>query len=1416
MRTFNDNRLRVLTGLMAILLLGFSGKISLADPSDFPDASEWAKSRALKLQAHIDNDAPFPDTTWVGTHNSFSNNYDTSVFDPNHRRSLMDQLNDGVREIVFDLYYKYNAVRACHGGGCCWGVEGTQKFIDILRRIERWLHNNPGEVLIMKLELSSSVIKKINKLENKLENHLGKYIYRSDNRSYSGNNADDYEHCTDLRPDLVSKSQILSEDKQVIIYINHDGRCIRDSFSKNVFYGDETVKDVSTYNKLEDVSDDIRYNGMTRNKDGATLYSRFGPGAAKMWPENIAGFMDRGLNIFELYGWNGTPGSEWDTNGVSPVQPQNMVWSWDEDGYEPTDSADIQFAYIDSNSDRFRAIDRPSGVNMEYYAACRKLGNPNGSRARNKWRLTSVPVSFYDAEQQCIDDSASFDGDYWFAAPRNKQELNEVIRLRDSNAETRGQNIWINYKKSRGTWTADIGEADEEMRQECERRIEEDPSQVLGTICEPDNFNKFIDSVGEVDVLTWGGALDKIEQSLQKQAGGRYFTIYLPRTDLLSLAEVKLFQNGDNNNILRPYMVSQQSSSRISSSITGYPFRAIDGNTDGDYTHGSVTLTEEELYPWWQVDIGSEQSIDKVEIYNRTDCCQDRIFGVKTLFSSSPIVVKWRGRTKDQLTSISGNQSEGRFIRISPKNPSDSRQIKLKEVRVLGPDGTNHALGKFAWQSTTSSKGAHIAVNGQYNDHSRTQDVPYSWWIVDLGEVKQIKSIQITGVEDDTINQCKVEVDPEIDVSWINVDRESTVEGRTGRFVRVSLPTEGILSLADVEILAAAEIASGYTMLQYGANVKVTQSSIYPGGDPENAIDGRKNGDYGRDGVRFGAQTLFDQKPWWEIDLGEIKDISKIHVFSRTDSGYYDHVKNAIVEIDPPTVTWEGHNFYDRTTLGKSSGRYVRISLPSKQFLHLAEVQVLDEDGNNLALSGTATQSSTQFPGRAAQVAIDGVLPVDDDNNFTFTDNNENPWWEVDLGEIKEIAEIKVWNRADGAKKDRLNHAIVEVDPPNVTWVNHAEYHRTTAIGPRRGRIVKITLPGETSLALTEVEVLDANGNNLAYSKIARQSSTLVDASLANDNNIDGSTNYSMTDTEVLPFWEVDLGAVYDIAEIKIHNITDANNNGTDQLNGAVVEIDPPIQVKRIGNNSYDTFTAVGGRSGQVVRVSQPIKEYVTLAEVQVLDANGNNLALAGTARQSGLNSADLAIDDILPEDDSDNFSHTGNSKRSWWEVDLGSVKQIAEIIIWKRGDGRYPDQLNKAIVEIDPLEVKWEGHSVYDTTIAAGSSFGRVVRLSLPTNQYLALAEVQVLDEDGNNLALSGTATQSSTKYSGRVAGKAIDGILPADDTNNFTYTNNNAPPWWQVDLGSVQHIDKIIVWNRADGSHASRLNNAIVVIDP
>ena len=53
----------------------------------------------------------------------------------------------------------------------------------------------------------------------------------------------------------------------------------------------------------------------------------------------------------------------------------------------------------------------------------------------------------------------------------------------------------------------------------------------------------------------------------------------------------------------------------------GLSGRAVDGNTDSNFSSNSCTQTANTKGNWWQVDLGSVYDIREVAVTNRGDCC---------------------------------------------------------------------------------------------------------------------------------------------------------------------------------------------------------------------------------------------------------------------------------------------------------------------------------------------------------------------------------------------------------------------------------------------------------------------------------------------------------------------------------------------------------------------------------------------------------------------------------------------------------------------------------------------------------------------------------------------------------------------------------------------------------------------------
>jgi hypothetical protein len=94
---------------------------------------------------------------------------------------------------------------------------------------------------------------------------------------------------------------------------------------------------------------------------------------------------------------------------------------------------------------------------------------------------------------------------------------------------------------------------------------------------------------------------------------GRFVRVEIvDREEFLSLAEVQVFSGKDN-------VALKGKATQSSVDYNGPAKLAIDGNTNGDHSKGSVTHTKKEKNPWWLVELTAPIAIDRIVVWNRTD-----------------------------------------------------------------------------------------------------------------------------------------------------------------------------------------------------------------------------------------------------------------------------------------------------------------------------------------------------------------------------------------------------------------------------------------------------------------------------------------------------------------------------------------------------------------------------------------------------------------------------------------------------------------------------------------------------------------------------------------------------------------------------------------------------------------------------
>ena len=198
------------------------------------------------------------------------------------------------------------------------------------------------------------------------------------------------------------------------------------------------------------------------------------------------------------------------------------------------------------------------------------------------------------------------------------------------------------------------------------------------------------------------------------------------------------------------------STTQSSTTFDGHPEYAVDRETGGIFSNDSVTHTASELEAWWEVDLGASQSIGTVRVWNRTDCCTDRLSDFHLLVSDDPFTSTDLATTQAQpgvldfaFPGTAGVFEDflvgasGRFVRVQL---AGTNVLSLAEVEVFA--SANVALGANASQSSDAALAAsavdgHLRTDPSAGDVALTRVEYQPWWQVDLGSVHDLDEVRI-------------------------------------------------------------------------------------------------------------------------------------------------------------------------------------------------------------------------------------------------------------------------------------------------------------------------------------------------------------------------------------------------------------------------------------------------------------------------------------------------------------------------------------------------------------------------------------------------------------------------------------------------------------------------------------------------
>ncbi|KAG9283883.1 hypothetical protein AMEX_G2719 [Astyanax mexicanus] len=156
--------------------------------------------------------------------------------------------------------------------------------------------------------------------------------------------------------------------------------------------------------------------------------------------------------------------------------------------------------------------------------------------------------------------------------------------------------------------------------------------------------------------------------TFQKELSGRYVNVVIPGDNrLLTLCEVEVYgyPTPDGENVALKSRATQSSLY-----ANNFASSAIDGNRDGVYAHGSCSHTDNQLSPWWRLDLLKPHKVFSITVTNSINAVPLRLNGAEI-------------RIGDSLENNGNNNPRCAVISVDVNHPTMTFQCKGMEGRYV-------------------------------------------------------------------------------------------------------------------------------------------------------------------------------------------------------------------------------------------------------------------------------------------------------------------------------------------------------------------------------------------------------------------------------------------------------------------------------------------------------------------------------------------------------------------------------------------------------------------------------------------------------------------------------------------------------------------------------------------------------------
>jgi hypothetical protein len=390
------------------------------------------------------------------------------------------------------------------------------------------------------------------------------------------------------------------------------------------------------------------------------------------------------------------------------------------------------------------------------------------------------------------------------------------------------------------------------------------------------------------------------------------------------------------------------------------------------------------------------------------------------------------------------------------------------------------AQGKFNWFSDQdTTRPVSLAFDGNTNPEVAGKSIGIvkrsasgrAFVVVDLGESRQIGQVVVHNTHEACASPgggCELtnaqvlvseliiqesdfqKARPTVTPLWFSAGSTSAGQpssmavldfSRRGRYVALFSPAFEI-HLAELQVFEARHWARGRS--------RVSQSSTSGSGTALRANDGNVAGQAVAaggtlpPGGTFASQTTNQVQPWWNVDLDAVQPIRQIDIWPATNYAFPGATLFVSDRsLDRPLNTLVNDPFVYAFTLPAGAGvksiavnqraRFVRIQIPSTtaSTLALAEVQVWAVAPGAVDKRVVAQSSvSRTIPAATADKAVDGNVDGNLAHGFGIATEPSatgapTPWWQIDLGAIKDVRAINLWNRTDCCQEKLTDFFVI-------------------------------------------------------------------------------------------------------------------------------------------------------------------------------------------------------------------------------------------------------------------------------------------------------------------------------------------------------------------------------------------------------